>query len=92
MLRKTALAALLYVSLASGSPIHPKGPTAHLENGTYEGVYTPEYHQDYFLGVPYAQPPVGDLRFRNPVGLNQSWSGVRSATQYSDEVRRSSKR
>lgn len=86
MLRKTALALSLYTSIASCAPTNVTGPTAHLKNGTYQGVYSPEYNQDYFLGIPYAQPPVGNLRFRNPVGLNESWSGVRPATQYSGEV------
>lgn len=31
-----------------------------------------------FRGVPYAQPPVGDLRFRAPQPL-RAWSGVRDA-------------
>lgn len=35
-----------------------------------------------FLGVPYAQPPVGALRFRAPQPA-QSWQGVRSAKQFS---------
>ncbi|CRL03418.1 CLUMA_CG016445, isoform A [Clunio marinus] len=36
--------------------------------------------EDYysFKGIPYAEPPVGNLRFRNPVPV-QSWSGVRNA-------------
>lgn len=32
-----------------------------------------------FRGVPFAQPPVGDLRFRAPKPL-ESWQGVREAT------------
>ena len=87
MLRITALALSLCASLAICVPTNSTGPVAHLKNGTYQGVYSPEYNQDYFLGIPYAQPPVGNLRFRNPVGLNQSWNGVRPATQYSGEVR-----
>ena len=31
-----------------------------------------------FLGIPYAQPPVGDLRFRPPQDV-EAWSGVMSA-------------
>ncbi|KIV99395.1 uncharacterized protein PV09_08938 [Verruconis gallopava] len=60
-------------------------PTAQTKNGTYQGVYSPEYDQDFFLGMPYVQPPVGDLRFRNPVPLNDSWTGTRQATEYSGE-------
>jgi carboxylesterase type B len=85
MLRATALVLSLYANLACCT--NSTGPTAHVKNGTYEGVYSPGYNQDYFLGIPYAQPPVGSLRFRNPVTLNQSWSGVKAAKEYSGEVR-----
>jgi carboxylesterase type B len=34
-----------------------------------------------FLGVPYAQPPVGELRFQRPQPLSL-WSGVRDALHY----------
>ena len=34
-----------------------------------------------FLGVPYAEPPIGDLRFRDPRPM-ASWNGIRDATQY----------
>jgi Carboxylesterase family len=64
----------------SGSP-----PTVTVKNGTYVGTYSPGYKQDFFLGMPYAQPPVDDLRFRIPQSLNTSWSGTHSAEQYSAE-------
>jgi para-nitrobenzyl esterase len=35
-----------------------------------------------FLGVPFAAPPVGDLRWRAPQPL-EAWSGVRDATRIS---------
>lgn len=35
-----------------------------------------------FKGIPYAAPPVGELRFRHPVNP-EKWRGVRKATQYS---------
>lgn len=60
-------------------------PTVHLLNGSYAGVYQPNYHQDYFLGMPYAAQPTGNLRLRPPVSYNKSWQGVRSATAYSAE-------
>lgn len=34
-----------------------------------------------FLGIPYAQPPVGSLRWRAPLAM-QPWTGVRSATTF----------
>ncbi|EFQ26822.1 carboxylesterase [Colletotrichum graminicola] len=58
-------------------------PTVDLKNGSYYGVYSPSYDQDFFLGMPYARPPVDDLRFRVPQPLNSSWEGTRNATEYS---------
>ncbi|KAK7546631.1 Alpha/Beta hydrolase protein [Phyllosticta citricarpa] len=60
-------------------------PTASTKNGSYVGVHSAQYNQDFFLGVPYAQPPLGDLRFRVPQSLNSSWSEPRAATEYSNE-------
>lgn len=57
-------------------------PTAKSRNGTYEGLYLPTYDQDAFLGIPYAQPPIGSLRFKWPQSLNSSFQSTRSATQY----------
>lgn len=34
-----------------------------------------------FLGVPYAAPPFGELRFR-PAAPPRAWSGIRDATSY----------
>jgi hypothetical protein len=86
MLRYTALVAVLHTTVAwsmgsAGSSY--TAPTVSTKNGTYAGVYSPSYQQEFFLGVPFAQPPVGDLRFRVPQPLNASWTGVRNATAYS---------
>ena len=36
-----------------------------------------------FLGVPYAEPPTGLLRFSNPQPLSL-WNGTRDATQFGE--------
>lgn len=36
-----------------------------------------------FLGVPFARPPLGDLRWRQPVYPPEAWEGVRPAKSFS---------
>lgn len=57
-------------------------PEATVINGTYSGYVNDHYSTDHFLGIPYAQPPVGDLRFQVPQSLEKDWTGVRKATEY----------
>jgi triacylglycerol lipase len=66
----------VFITRQSGSP------SVTVKNGSYHGTQNPTYAQDLFLGMPFAQPPVGDLRFRNPVSLNTTWTGSKNATQY----------
>ena len=35
-----------------------------------------------FLGIPYADKPVNDLRFKNTRPLSSNWTGVRDATKH----------
>ncbi|KAI4928154.1 uncharacterized protein J4E92_005637 [Alternaria infectoria] len=79
---RNSLAAALFLGLAASEAATP---TAQTKNGTYVGTHSAEYDQDFFLGIPYAQPPVGSLRFRNPVSLNATWDESKPATQYSTE-------
>lgn len=42
-------------------------PTVHAQQGTLTGTYlTSRYGRKFaaFQGIPYAQPPIGDLRFK----------------------------
>ena len=72
--------ALCNVALSAGIATH--APRVTLKNGTYEGLYSAQLKQDIFLGIPYAQPPVGDLRFRNPKSLQSKFGGVKKAVAY----------
>lgn len=38
-----------------------------------------------FLGIPYAKPPLGELRWRPPVDP-EPWSGIRHAVAWSDQA------
>jgi carboxylesterase type B len=57
-------------------------PVVTIKNGTVQGRHSPEWNQDFFLGIPYAQPPLGDLRFRWPQSINTSFEGVFDASSY----------
>ncbi|KAM5344315.1 hypothetical protein ACJ41O_012852 [Fusarium nematophilum] len=72
----------LTLAVCATTAVAIKNPTANLKNGTYIGAHHRAYNQDFFLGVPYAQPPVGDLRFRVPHSLNSTWEEPRNATAY----------
>lgn len=38
-----------------------------------------------FLGLPYAEPPVGDLRFRPSVLFGKPWFEMREAKEYAND-------
>lgn len=57
-------------------------PIAVTLNGTYEGIHNVHHDQDFFHGIPYAQPPLEALRFRAPTAIQESWVGSQSAATY----------
>ncbi len=57
-------------------------PLVQTKNGTFVGLRLTSLDQELFLGIPYASPPVGPLRFRHPQPYTESWAGVRNATAY----------
>lgn len=76
------IAAILQSQVSSTTAIENDGLLAHVWNGSYCGVQNPAYGQDMFLGMPYAQPPIGELRYRVPVSLETTWAGLRNAGDY----------
>jgi para-nitrobenzyl esterase len=54
-------------------------PVVRVESGTLQGAVADGVES--FKGIPYAAPPVGDLRWRPPQPA-ASWTGVREATAF----------
>jgi para-nitrobenzyl esterase len=53
-----------------------------ISNGMLEGTYNPSTSIRSFKGIPFAQPPVGDLRWKEPQPAS-NWAGVRKADHFS---------
>lgn len=51
--------------------------TVELDSGKIKGKGARGYH--YYLGIPFAAPPVGDLRWKPPQSV-APWSGVKECT------------
>ena len=84
-MRSIAARALYGLSLlvhAVSAISNSSSPTVKTLNGTYAGKYLDSWDQDAFLGMPFAQPPVGQLRFRWPQSVNESFSDTRDASKY----------
>ena len=81
--RILVLCSLTRIAFAAHSQVPiSQVPVVNIENGSYYGVHNDHFNQDYFLGVPFAQPPVGSLRLQVPQSLNSSWTGYQNVTEY----------
>src|SRR5580658_5296492 len=65
---------------AQASVTQPDSPAVTTTNGELRGLARKDGGAQ-FLGIPYAEPPVGDLRWREPVPV-KPWHGVRDAIRY----------
>jgi para-nitrobenzyl esterase len=73
--RETLAAALLLASTAALAAIPAQVRT---DKGTVEGEPSAEGSVVAFKGIPYAAPPIGNLRWAPPAPA-EPWTGVRSA-------------
>ncbi len=60
----------------------PNDPAIVTESGPLEGIVGTAINE--YLGIPYAAPPVGALRWMPPQSFGQ-WTGVFEATQFGSE-------
>jgi len=73
------LTMFLLINVITFAQLNSATPTVKTANGMLEG--TDESGIETFKGVPFAAPPVGDLRWREPQPV-QNWTGVRKATKF----------
>ena len=74
-------AVVFALSLIALSAIASERPVVKVETGTLQGAS--EYNMNVFKNIPYAAPPVGDLRWRPPQPA-APWTGTRDASQFGD--------
>lgn len=70
---------LVIIALSSFQLTAQTNPQVKTLNGVLEG--TSESGLQVFRGVPFAAPPVGEYRWREPQPV-KNWSGVRKANQF----------
>lgn len=85
------LAAFAVILLISWPPVRAVpavegkngGPTdiVHLPQGDLRGVKTADGKVEVFTGIPYAKPPVGELRWQPPKEA-EPWEGVLTADHF----------
>jgi para-nitrobenzyl esterase len=77
---------LLYLTLllAIVPVFAQKAPQAKVAQGTLQGTTLPSGIANY-RGIPFAQPPVGNLRWKAPLPA-KSWTGVRKADTFGNNA------
>ncbi|MDF2158425.1 carboxylesterase family protein [Algoriphagus sp. CAU 1675] len=85
---KPNLALLLLAALISITSIDSKAQgnnsfavQTKIKNGIIEGNYDTKTGVQKYFGVPFAKPPVGDLRWKAPQPL-EDWSGVKITKKF----------
>lgn len=85
LLKSLAFAGSLATSIIAAPIINSTSNQSTLvstQNGTIQGKYLEGFNQDAYLGVPFAQPPLGNLRFLPPQPYNSTWDDVKTFDQY----------
>jgi para-nitrobenzyl esterase len=69
--------------VACGRPAGQSSGTAEttIDTGSIEGLSDAKTSLEIYLGIPFAKPPVGELRWRAPQAA-EKWQGVRAAKKF----------
>ena len=73
---------ILLCSFISIEPFAQQKGIIRIETGAISGAITADGMITAYKGIPFAEPPVGELRWKAPRQA-KSWQGVRSCTSFS---------
>jgi len=76
------LFSLLIVLTFFSTVVAQNNPQVKISNGIIEGTFNPATGIQSFKGIPFALPPVGDLRWKEPQPP-KNWDGVLKADHFS---------
>lgn len=72
---------LAFVAAAGVAVGASETPQVRVRTGILQGVTEAGSQVTAYKGIPYAKPPIGDLRWRPPVAA-PAWDGVRDAREF----------
>src|SRR4051812_40382135 len=74
------LCVLSLISVAFAAEGSGSAPVVIVTGGQIRGRLLPDGRGAVFKGIPFAQPPVGELRWREPQPV-KAWNGIREAVE-----------
>ena len=81
-MKNTSFTLLIFILFALAS-CSDSNPVLTIDGGKVIGVQTPTEGIIAYKGIPFAAPPVGDLRWKEPQPVIP-WEGVKTADKYGD--------
>lgn len=73
---------LFFIILCFSIILKAQNPIVQTANGKVQGNFNTDKTIRTFKGIPFAAPPVGDLRWKEPQSP-QNWSGIKQCTSFS---------
>ena len=83
-MRRTSLLSVLFCLLCCGALAQTNNyfaVQAKIENGMIEGNYDTKTGMQFYLGIPFAKPPVGPLRWKAPQAPD-NWNAILSTKKF----------
>ena len=77
LLSLIVISLLLISANAQTSPIE-----VNLKTGSFKGVKAFANGTEHWFGIPYAEQPLGSLRFKAPVPISKPVTGLQDATNF----------